>query len=266
MHVVFLEEEELEPYWAFEEDVKAAGNWVVKLVDLVAKANVGDKLFQTLSKLSQVNVVAGLYGNEPGNFGAEVAHAFFGLRQLKTFSSTGLATHDDPFSWPDNRQYSNINRLYLSQCQVGTRNLCRMLRSCNALEEVCIRWAGSERTGDDEEGHEAFEVDVDFPEIGKALAKHTETLQLLTLDALSTGTTFIRDTGGIGSLCAFTKLEMLEIDDSVLYGDILDSGWDDYLSIDQLSTALEDFFPCGLKSFCLHTGSPASWFSTHFVR
>ncbi|KAK5118257.1 hypothetical protein LTR85_008237 [Meristemomyces frigidus] len=146
----------------------------------------------------------------------------------------------------------DIVRLLLYDCNLDTTSAVAIIKSCRALEALSITWQSSLGGENGLNGVDAV-LQLDFGEIGEALRQHEGSLEYLTLDTFSRDRIIIAETPPIGSLRSFTKLRTLDIDDRLVYGDRLDSVWENPTDIGDLSGSLRDMLPPGLEVFTFRT-------------
>lgn len=227
-----------------------AGVLVPEFMRLLATISKDQPTSKALSKLAHVEIDRWFNVDEYTD--TTVAQALLALPQLRTCSISSLVTRANSQDLRYAGQISRITQLHLSKCNLSNSSLVALLSSCIALEEVCIRWVGCSPDEAETADLAPWKVDVDFVELASTLAKHAKTLKILVLDTLSSGIAFVEQSASFGPFQGFERLESLEIDDSVIFGATLASAGKVLASVDELESALENFFPPNIEKFTLH--------------
>lgn len=152
--------------------------------------------------------------------------------------------------WDCPENASNIKLLHLDTCELDTSTLCKILRSCKTLKTLEVLVTNGQPGVD----QVSWQFGIDWVMVPMALQNSRNTLESLILKTgiwKDPNSPHAPNDGPIGSLKAFSKLDYLLLEDSVILGrenGIVDS---DYVEGGQGDSNIMDILPSNLKTFTL---------------
>ena len=224
------------------EEVDPDGPTVLSFLNIIATAAEDDEASLYLPNLHRLRLLIDINENIMTRVDPSSVEPLFALRQLQLLSIEGVGARDQPRLGLGTKSDCNITRLHILKCYVNTLILVGMIDSCRALEEMCVQWEGPRLYSDEDHEYETMvQLDLNCAEIRAALTRHSRTLRLLTLDTIYNDAARWGRSPGIGSSRAFSKLESLELEDLVIYGNESQDPWGKYRVTTDLGARMRAF-------------------------
>ncbi|KAK4544402.1 hypothetical protein LTR36_004293 [Oleoguttula mirabilis] len=214
----------------------------------VTACELDDPFSRTLGRVKRAELSLPFKIGFPHICPAEAIAPFIRLPRSE-FAGSRIGKLSAGQTWCHGSKTVNITHLRLQYCNLDTASTVAIIASCTALEILVIVWQ-TNLGGGNGLYSDAEVLQLDFAEVGDALRQHSGSLVHLTLDTFSGDCVSIAETPPLGSLISsFTKLRTLDINDRWVYGDRLDSIWEDNADIGDLGATLRDSLPSGHEVF-----------------